>query len=86
MDMSPEAISNRALRARLAAHTRWARTPDRQAATAKARQANLDRWDRIVDPGGELDPALRSKLAANAKSAHYTRMALKSAQARRRKG
>lgn len=84
MDMTPEAVSDRSLRARLAAHARWAKTPDRAAATAAARQANLDRFEKQVDPTGEMDPALRAKLADNAKSAHYTRMALASARARKK--
>jgi hypothetical protein len=75
--------SERAMRARLAAHERWARTPDRAAATATARQAFLDRFDREVDPDGSMDPALRAKLADNARKAHFTRMALRSAQSRR---
>jgi hypothetical protein len=44
--------SERSLRARVAAHTRWAQTPDRAAATASARQVFLDRFDREVDPDG----------------------------------
>lgn len=85
LEMTPEAMSQRAMQARLAAHTRWAATPDRQAATAKARQAAADRFEKQVDPDGVMDPALRAKLADNAKAAHYTRMALLSARSRRRK-
>lgn len=80
-----ESPTERTLRARIAAHVRWANEPDRQAATAKARQALADRWEKQVDPEGKLPPHIRAKLAENAKSAHYSRMALKSAQARRRK-
>lgn len=83
--MTPEAVSDRALRGRLAANVRWSRTPDRRAATAKARQALADKWEKQVDPDGQLDPALRAKLAENAKAAHYTKMALASAKSRRRK-
>lgn len=71
--------------ARLAAHVKWALCPDRAAATAAARQAFHDRWEKLVDPSNELDPAERAKRAASAKSAHYARMALRSAQARRAK-
>ena len=77
--------SERVLRARLAAHTRWAQETDRQAATAKARAAFLDRFDREVDPDGTLDPAERKRRAANARKAYYTGLALKSAQARRKR-
>jgi hypothetical protein len=55
MDMSPEAVSDRALRARIASNTRWAKEPDRRAATAKATKANLDRFEKEVDPDGVLD-------------------------------
>ncbi|MEV0425397.1 hypothetical protein [Micromonospora sp. NPDC050495] len=71
--------------ARLAAHVKWAQCPDRAAATAAARQAFHDRWEQLVDPDGKLDPAERAKRAASAKSAHYARMALRSAQTRRAK-
>jgi hypothetical protein len=76
--------SDRVLRARLAAHTRWSRTPDRSAATSAARQAFADRFARLVDPEGILDPAVRAQLAENAKQAHFAKMALASARARRR--
>lgn len=76
--------SDRVLAARVAAHTRWSQETDRSAATAPARKAAMDRFERQVDPEGRLDPALRAKLAANAKSAYFARLALKSAQARRR--
>lgn len=71
--------------ARLAAHVKWAGCTDRTAATAAARQAFHDRWEKQVDPEGKLDPAERSVRAAHAKSAHYARMALRSAQTRRAK-
>jgi hypothetical protein len=74
---------DRALAARIAAHTRWATVEDRGAATAPARRAFLDRFERQVDPDGKLPPAERARRAENARKAHMTRMALKSAQARR---
>lgn len=74
----------RVLRARLAAHTRWAHEKDPAAATAKARQAFMDRFDREVDPNGEMDPVERARRAESARKSHFTRLALKSAQARRR--
>jgi hypothetical protein len=77
--------SERALRARLAAHTSWANTSDRQARTAPGRKAAMDRFERQVDPDGTLDPEERALRAEQAKKAHMTRLALKSAQARRRK-
>ncbi len=76
--------SQRRLRAQIAAHESWARTEDRSARTAPARQAALDRFERQVDPDGRLDPAERARRAASARKAHFARLALKSAQARRR--
>jgi hypothetical protein len=75
----------RSLRGQIAAHESWSRTEDRTARTAKAHQALEDKFLRQVDPDGLLPPAERAKRAANARQAHYARMALKSAQARRRK-
>lgn len=74
-----------ALIAKLAAHVRWAGCEDRTAATAAARKAFDDRFEREVDPEGKLDPAERAKRAEHARKAHFTRMALKSAQSRRAK-
>jgi hypothetical protein len=79
--MTPE---QRVLRARLAANTRWANTDDRRAATAAARSAFNDRWERQVDPGQQLDPAERAKRAGYAKTAHFASMALKSSISRAR--
>ncbi|MGH7643585.1 MAG: hypothetical protein ACRENX_11370 [Candidatus Dormibacteria bacterium] len=68
--------------ARLAAFTRWSSEPDRSAATAPARSALLERFNREVDPEGILDPVLRAKLAASARSAFYSRMSLARAKQR----
>lgn len=81
-ELSP---SERTLRARLAAHESWARTEDRVARTAPGNRALLDRFEREVDPEGRLDPVERAKRARNAKTAYFTRLALKSAQARRKR-
>jgi hypothetical protein len=80
--MTPE---QRALRSRLGAHTRWANTEDRSAATAPARKAFADRWEKKVDPDGVLDPHERAIRAEHAKKAHFGRMAMASAKARARK-
>lgn len=77
--------SERSLRARMAAHSSWAKTSDRQARTAAARTAALDRFEREVDPDGVLDPAERAVRAEHAKKAHMIRMALKSAESRRKR-
>ena len=76
----------RALISTIAAHEKWARTPDATAATAPARAAFLDRFDREVDPDGVLAPQERARRAEHARKAYFTRLALKSAQARRKGG
>jgi hypothetical protein len=78
--------TERTLRASIAANESWARCDDRTARTAPARRAMLDKFEKQVDPDGTLLPAERQKRAENARKAHYKRLALKSAQARRRRG
>jgi hypothetical protein len=68
----------------MAAHTSWAQTDDRSARTAPARKAALDRFEHQVDPDGRLNPTERARRADSAMRAHMTRLALRSAQARRR--
>lgn len=81
-----EFSTERSLIARVAAHVSWAQTKDRSARTAPARKAMLDRFERQVDPTGELTPAERGIRAEHARQAYFSRLALKSAQARRRAG
>jgi len=76
--------ARQSLAGRIAANTRWAREPDRAACTKPARDAFAARFEAEVDPGGVLNPEDRRKRAANAKSAHFQRMALASAKARRK--
>lgn len=76
--------TERRLRAQIAAEESWARTPDRTARTAPARRAMYEKFERIVDPNGELTAAERAKRAENARTAHYRRMAYLSARARSR--
>lgn len=75
--------TERRLLAEAAAHESWARTADRSARTANARKASADRFERLVDPDGVLDPKERAIRAASARKAHFARMAAKSAQVRR---
>jgi hypothetical protein len=77
--------ADRSLIARLAAHESWARTTDPNVRTEPARRALLDRFEREVDPDGVLPPDERTRRAAHARKAYFTRLALRSAQARRRK-
>jgi hypothetical protein len=66
------------LQAKIAAHTSWANTTDRTARTANARRALEDKF--LAEADG--DP----KRAESLRRAYYSRLALKSAQARRRSG
>jgi hypothetical protein len=81
----PLTPAERSLRARMAVHMSWAHTTDRTARTAPARRAALQRFERQVDPDGQLKPAERTRRAEQAMRAHMARLALRSAQARRRK-
>lgn len=79
---------NRQLIARLAAHQSWANTPDRNARTAQARRSGPSslQWhiDRLPAQFANASAAARTVAADSARSAYYARLALKSAQARRR--
>ena len=77
--------SERRLSALAAVHESWARTEDRSARTAPARKAALDRFERQVDPDGVLAPTERARRAESLRRAYFARLALKSAQARRRR-
>jgi hypothetical protein len=79
--MSP---SQRTLRARLAAYAMHARHDGREI-TANARKAFVERFEREVDPDGVLPIGERQRRAEHAMRAHMTRLALRSAQARRRR-
>jgi hypothetical protein len=72
----PETQSERSFRAKIAVHTSWANTADPTARTAPARAALEAKF--LAEAGG--DPVR----AGHLRRAHYARMALKSAQARRR--
>ncbi|GAB3663441.1 hypothetical protein GCM10027596_26610 [Nocardioides korecus] len=78
-------MSDRRQIAKIAANARWARETDRSAATQAARDGMTRRFEREVDPDGALAPDERARRVENARSAFYQRIALKSAQARRRK-
>lgn len=66
----------RTLVARIAVHSSWANTADRSARTAPARAA----FDQKFLEQADGDPVR----AAHLRKAHFARLALKSAQARRR--
>ena len=77
--------AERSLRARAAAHSLHAQYDSREL-TSAARRAFLSRFEREVDPDGRLDAVERHRRAEHARKAHFTALALKSAQARRKKG
>ena len=79
MALTPEQRSQHARLARLAG---WAATEDWSAATAPARAALLSRFDRQVDPDGQLPPEERFKRAQAARRAYFTKLALASSRAR----
>ncbi len=70
------ATAERQLRSRIAAHESWARTPNRSARTAPARAALDAKFLQQADG----DP----RRAEHLRKAHFARLALKSAQARRK--
>src|SRR6266511_772615 len=76
--------AERSLRARLAAHAMHAQHDARQT-TAAARAAFLARFEAEVDPDGTLPPEERRRRAEHARSAHFTRLALAAAKARRQR-
>ena len=81
MTLSP---AERTLRARLAAHSLHAQVNSRDH-TAPARRAFMGRFEDEVDPNRVLPNAERQRRAEQAKKAYFTRLALKSVQARRRR-
>jgi hypothetical protein len=74
--------AERSLRAQSAANTRWAHT-DRRQASEDARERQLRRFEKLVDPDGIQSPEERALRAENARKAHMASLALKSAKARR---
>lgn len=82
---APLTAEQRSERARLAARARWSRTRNRSAELAKARAAFMARFERDVDPNGEMPPEARAKAAESARSAYFARLAQQSAKVRSRK-
>lgn len=86
-DLSDLTPNERSLRARLGGLTTAARhDPLDYTAAARAKcPGSLGYFERQVDPDRELQPAERERRAKAAQKAHFTRLGLKSAQARRRR-
>lgn len=75
----------RTVQARAAALQSWANTGNPSARTVRARGAFRARFEREVDPEGVLDPPERARRGEYARKAYMARLALKSAQARRKR-
>jgi hypothetical protein len=73
--------------AQIANNVRWAACDDRSAATAPARAAFHDRFLREARErfGADLPPDDLARRAEHLRRAHFARLALRSAQARRAK-
>jgi len=76
--------SERILRGRVGGFALAARR-DPKVYTAPARAAFMSKFLSQVDPDGVLPLAERERRATAARSAHFARMALKSAQSRRKR-
>jgi hypothetical protein len=81
LSLSPE---ERSVRARLGALSLHA-THNPKETTKAARAAFNAKFEEEVDPQGILEPAERARRASYARKAYYTRMALASAKARRKR-
>jgi len=75
---------DRFMAASIAANTRWAHEPNRAAATLPARVAFEQRFEDEVDPDRTLPPEECQLRAKAARQAYFVRLALRSAQARRK--
>lgn len=86
--MPAKTAAERKLIAQKAIASRWAKTPaeERRKAAEKATAAFLSTFEKAVDPEGILPPAERAFRADHARKAHFSGLALKSAQARRARG
>jgi hypothetical protein len=67
---------------RIGAHTKWANTADRTAATQPARRGFMARFERQVDPDNKLSAAERHRRAESAMRAYMGQLALKREQKR----
>jgi hypothetical protein len=73
--------SRRTLAGRIGAHSLHSQY-DSRALTSNARAAFLDRFEHEVDPDRTLPTAERARRAEHARKAYFTRLALRSAEAR----
>lgn len=73
----------RSLRGRIGAYALHS-THDPRETTAAARRAFLSRFENEVDPEGKLPELERARRAEAARKLYFSRLALKSAKARRK--
>jgi hypothetical protein len=85
---TPLTPRQRRLAAQIAINTRWAgaSAEDRAAQGARGQAGLLARFEREVDPAGELEAAERARRAEHAYKAHMARLSLASSKARARHG
>lgn len=76
--------AERAVIAKIASAERWAREPDRVAATAPARAGLRAKFEREVNPNGGLSPDEVGRRADLLRRAHMLRMSRAAAAARTR--
>lgn len=80
------APNRHAVAGRIGAHAKWGRTADRAAATEAARKAAEDRWLREVrQENPDIDHRTAVKMAESRRKAYFARLAMRSAEARKRR-
>ncbi len=77
-------VAERSIRGRIGAYSLHAQTDSREL-TKPARRAFLATFEAAVDPDGILPEHERTRRALAARKAHFAKLALKSAKARRRR-
>jgi hypothetical protein len=82
----PLTPKQRTMRARMAAHVRWAKSKNPHEDTRPGRDAFMERFRREADPESLLPEAERERRAKHLMKAHFTRMAFDSSKARRKDG
>jgi hypothetical protein len=82
--MAKQTHAERVLIGRLGAYVLHSRYDSREL-LRPARAAFESKFEREVDPEGLLEPAERTRRADMARKAHFTRLAIASAKARRRR-
>lgn len=75
--------AERRLASSMGAHLSWARTRDRTARTAPAREGLRAKYAREIDPDGTMPAAERERAVDSRMRVHMQQMALRSVAARR---